>query len=408
MLKKWAVAMIFKLNDPAFLDDPAPQLAQMRAEGPLVRVKVPVLGAIWATTTDAAARKLLKSPELFCRDPEPITGKSLARRFWWMPRSIKPMLDTMIAIDDPAHQRQRRLVEMAFARTSVEDMRPGIEGIAQRLLDALPASGTVDIVKHYTRPLPFLTICALLGIPEESHARLTSRIGPLSAVSNPLTAIYAVLRLRGVHREFHAMFARARAAPPGPGLISGLVHADDDGARLSDAELLSITMLLFLAGHETTVHLINVAIVALADDPGLMAHFKNNRDSAHLLIEEFLRYFSPVMMTKPIFAAADTDVLGAPVKKGDMLTALLIAANHDPERVEHPGELRAERRPNAHLGFGFGPHVCLGMQLARIEAVIALTALFTRHPDLALARPPQWLNRPGLRVPSGLSVRLRP
>ncbi|WP_461425445.1 cytochrome P450 [Gymnodinialimonas sp.] len=400
-------AMIYKLNDTAFLDDPAAQLARMRAEGALVKVKVPVVGPIWATTTDEAARKLLKSPEMFPRDPEPITGKSLAKRFWWMPPAIKPMLHTMIVTDDPAHKRQRKLVELAFARTSIEDMRPKIEASARQLLDKLPSRDPVDIVRHYTRPLPFLAICALLGIPENTHARLTARIAPLSAVSNPLRAIYAVLRLSGVHREFREMFAQARQRPPGPGLISALVHAEDDGARLSDEELLSITLLLFLAGHETTVHLINAGIVALAEDADLKAHFKAQPDTRHLLIEEFLRYFSPVMMTKAMFAAQDTEILGTPVKKGDMVSALLLAANHDPDRVEAPGELRPDRRPNAHLGFGFGPHVCLGMQLARIEANVALTALFARHPDLSLARPPKWLNRPGLRAPAGVSLNLR-
>lgn len=407
MLKKRASVMIYKLNDPTFLDDPAAQLAQMRDDGPLVRMKVPVVGTIWATTTDGAARKLLKSPELFCRDPAPITGKSLAQRFWWMPRSIKPMLDTMITTDDPAHARQRRLVELAFARTSVDEMRPQIAAIAKRLLDDLPSTGPVDIVRTYTRQLPFLAICTLLGIPQDTHARLTARVAPLSAATNPLRAFYAVLRLRGVHDDFRAMFAQARAAP-GPGLISALVHAEADGTRLAEEELLSITLLLFLAGHETTVHLINNAVVAMAEDAALKAHFKDNAERRPLMIEEFLRFYSPVMMTKPMFAAHDTDTLGTPVKKGEMVSALLIAANHDPDRVDVPEELRPDRRPNAQLGFGFGPHVCLGMQLARTEAIIALDALFSRHPDLRLARPTKWLKRPGVRAPAGVSLLLRP
>lgn len=399
--------MIYRLTDPAFLTDPSAQLAQMRAEGPLVRVKIPLIGAIWVTTTDAAARTLLKSPDLFPRDPEPITGKSLARRFWWMPGVLKPLLNTMIIQDDPAHRRQRRLVEQAFARTQIEDLRPEIEAIADSLLDALPPGDRVDIVGTYTRPLPFLTICTLLGIPVEAHARLTERIAPFSAVNNPFTAIYAMLRLRGVLRDFRQFFAEARAKPPGPGLISALVHAQEGGVRLTEDELLSITMLLFLAGHETTVHLINNAIVAIASDPALGAHFNANPDTRHLLIEEFLRFYSPVMMTKPMFAAQDTDALGAPLKRGEMVAAFLLAANHDPARVDAPRDLQPARKPNAHLGFGFGPHVCLGMQLARIEAAVALDQLLERHPDLALDGKPAWLKRPGLRAPARVRLRLR-
>lgn len=399
--------MIYRLSDPAFLDDPTQLLAQMRAEGPLVQVKVPVLGAIWMTTTDAGARTLLKSPEVFRRDPEPITGRSLAQRFWWMPRSVAPLLNTMIAKDDPEHARLRHLVDQAFARTAIDDLRPQIEEVADTLLDALPQSSPVDIVAQYTRALPFLTICTLLGVPQSAHAGLIKRIAPLSHVTNPIRAIYAFMRLRSVQDDFRTMFEDSRVDPK-PGLISDLVHAETDGARLSEEELLATVMLLFLAGHETTVHLINNAIVAIAQDSALLAHFKVRPDQRGLMIEEFLRFYSPVMMTKPMFVACDTDILGMPLKKGDTVIASLLAANHDPARFDAPEALQSTRRPNAHLGFGFGPHVCLGMQLARLEAVVALDRLFAHAPDLSLTAPPRWLKRPGIRAPAGLSVNISP
>lgn len=399
--------MIYRLNDPAFLDDPGPQLARMRSDGPLVRAKIPLLGSMWVTTTDEAARKLLKSPDLFRRDPGPITGKSLARRFWWMPKVIMPLMHTMIVTDDPAHARQRRLVEMAFARTPIDGLRPRIEAIAQRLLDALPQTGPVDIVATYTRRLPFLAICELLGIPEKAHSALIRRIAPLSAVSNPVSAVYAMARLGGVQREFRAMFAQARKSPKGPGLISALAQMDDKGVMLTEEELLSLTLLLFLAGHETTVHLINAAITTLARDPALRQQFIERPEARSLFVEEIMRSTTPVMLTKPMFAAQDTDILGARVRRGEMVAALLLAANHDPARVEAPDELRPERRPNAHLGFGFGPHVCLGMQLARVEAVTALCELLTRHPDFKLAKPPGWLSRTGFRAPARVMLDLQ-
>lgn len=397
--------MVYRLTDPAFLSDPAPQLAQMRAEGPLVRVKVPMLGAIWMTTTDSSARALLKSPQLFRRDPEPITGRSLARQFWWMPRSVKPLFNTMIAKDDPEHRRLRGLVDQAFARTAIDDVRPQIEALADRLLDALPPGHPVDIEAHYTRALPFLTICTLLGIPQSMHARMLERIAPLSHARNPLRAFYAMMRLSTVHNDFRTLFAQARATP-GPGLISALVHAEGEGPNLSEAELLSTVMLLFLAGHETTVHLINNAIVAMAEDAALRAHFAAHPRQRTLMIEEFLRFYSPVMMTKPMFVAEDTGILGTPLKKGDTVAAFLLAANHDPDRVSTPEALDPARRPNAHLGFGFGPHVCLGMQLARMEAVVALDRLFARAPDLALSQRPRWLKRPGIRAPKGVMLNM--
>ncbi len=397
-------AMIYRLNDPSFLNEPAPVLAQMRAEGPLVQVKMPIVGKIWMTTDDAGARALLKNPDLFRRDPGPITGKPLAQRFWWMPGFFKPLLDTMIVADDPKHKRLRGLVDQAFARTTMEDLRPELEAMADRLLDELPG-GEVDIVRHYTRPLPFLAICALLGIPDDARASLAKRVAPLSSVTNPFGAIYAILRLRGVLADFRALFAEARAHPR-PGLISALVHAEEDGAQLNEQELLAMVLLLFLAGHETTVHLINNAIVTLATESGLRTHFTDNPQTRHLFVEEVVRHASPVMTTKMMFAARDTEILGAPIKKGEMVAPLLIGANHDPAHFDAPEDFVPDRRPNAHLGFGFGPHVCLGMQLARIEASVALERLVARHPDLQLAQTPAYLRRPGLRAPATLRLHL--
>lgn len=396
--------MVYRLHDPAFLKDPAPVLARMRADGPLVRVKMPIVGQIWMTTSDAGARALLKNPDLFRRDPGPITGKSLTKRFWWMPRFFKPMLDTMIVTDDPEHARMRKLVEMAFARNTIEDLRPALIRTADRLLDQTP-SGAVDIVHHYTRPLPFLAICTLLGIPEDRQDDLARRIAPLSAVSNPFSAIYAIFRLRGVLDDFRTLFSEARAHPSS-GLISALVHVEDDGEKLTEDQLLSMVLLLFLAGHETTVHLINSAIVGIATDADLRAHFAANPDTRHLLVEEFLRHGSPVMTTKMMFAARDTDILGAPIKKGEMIAPLLLAANHDPDRFDTPQTFIPDRKPNAHLGFGFGPHVCLGMQLARVEASVALDRLFARHPGLQLIGTPAFLRRPGLRAPASVRLQL--
>ena len=165
--------------------------------------------------------------------------------------------------------------------------------------------------------------------------------------------------------------------------------------------------IFFLAGHETTVHRINHAILAMVEDPALLAHFRDHPETRHLMIEEFLRLFSPVMITKMMVAREDLAFMGAPVRRGERLAAFLLAANHDPDAIDSPGQMIPDRRPNAHLGFGFGPHVCLGMQLARAETEIALDRLFTRFPDATRAGPaPGWLRRPGLRARTDLRLHL--
>ena len=394
--------MTLSLTDPAFLANPAPALAAMRAGGPLATVRMPVIGRLRVTTTDAAARALLKD-DRFLRDV-----RQLHRRpYWWMPGFMRPMLSTLIIRDGADHHRLRHLVELAFAKSTIEALRPEITAHADQLLAAAAEqSGPVDIEAAFTRPLPFEVISALLGLPEPLRARAARDVAPLSHIRGPASTFAALLRLRGVMRAFSDDIARVRQ-DPGPGLISQLVQARNAGDQLSQDELLAMVMTLFLAGHETTVHLMNHAILAMVGDRALIAHFRDHPERRHLMIEEFLRLWSPVVMTKPMIAREDLAFLGMPVRKGEKLAACLLAANHDPGAVAQAEEMIPDRRPNAHLGFGFGPHVCLGMQLARAETEIALDRLFARFPDARLADPrPGWLRRPGLRARTGLRLYL--
>ncbi len=389
----------FDLRDPAFLGDPAPMLAAMRGQGEIVRVRLPLMGWTWLTTTDAAARELLKDQRRFSRNPARAGKGDIARYFWWMPPFMKPLMRNIILAEGEDHRRLRGLVDGAFARTSVEDLRPEIARLADDLLDWIDPARPVDIVAAYTRKLPLLVICALLGVPDADRRRIMRWIGPISRPTGLTTIVFALPGLWRIMRHFRADFAAVRRNGR-PGLIRELVAAEDAGERLSEDELLAMVFTLFVAGHETTVHLITGAILALIDRPEGRTVFRDGAGDVGIAVEEFMRFLSPVMMSKGLFALHDTTFRGVEMKRGDMFSALLIAANHDPARFDAPGELRLSRRPNAHLGFGHGPHVCLGMQIARAEAQIALTRLFTRYPGLRLADParrPRPARRLGLR-----------
>jgi cytochrome P450 PksS len=169
-----------------------------------------------------------------------------------------------------------------------------------------------------------------------------------------------------------------------------------------------MVVLLFLAGHETTVHLITDAIASLLAAPRLRDEVMGNPSRLPLAVEEFLRFHSPVMMTKMHYAREDLIFEGVPLHKGSRVSAFLLAANHDPERIKSPEELRPHRRPNAHLAFGFGPHTCLGMQLARAETRVAITRFFERFPDAALVDPPVYARRFGIRGYRVLLIRSQP
>lgn len=376
----------YDLRDPAFLAEPGPMLAAMRAEGALVRVRLPVFGRIWVTTTDAAARKLLKDTKSFARDPTRAGRKPMQRLFWWMPRSMAPLMQNIILKDGADHRRLRSLVDKAFARTAIDDMRPRIETMADTLLDQIDPSQPVDIVAAYTRKLPLLAICELLGIPEKDRRKIAGLIGHISGPTHIWSIFLGFLRLGPVIRHFRADFEIVRQTGR-PGLIRELVRAEEEGDRLSDDELLAMVFTLFVAGHETTVHLITDAILGLIDAPDARATLQTDPGRLPLAIEEFMRFFSPVMMTKAHFVTLDHTFEGVDLKRGEMVLALLIGANHDAARFDAPEALNIARRPNAHLGFGHGPHVCLGMQLARAEAEVGLRRLFARFPNLRLAGP---------------------
>ena len=398
--------MAYDLSDRAFLTNPAPVLDQMRAEGPLVQVKLPVVGRCWMTTTDQAARSLLKSPDRFARDPTAGTGKTMAQKYWFFPPFMRPLFQNMLAFDGEAHARLRGLVDQAFSRTSTEDLRPDMTDLADALLQDMDRRGPVDVVANYCRPFPLKVICALLGIPQEDRARVAGWIAPLSGPTSALGMLKGFPGLWRIMRYFRADFDRVRKLPR-PGLITDLVQAEQSGDTLTDDELLAMVVTLFIAGHETTVHLIAMGLYGLLSSPETRQAMHERPEDIPMLVEEFMRFYSPVMMTKPHFVQQDTDFEGIQLKKGEQIAALLIAANHDAARFEKPEELIPNRRPNPHLGFGHGPHVCLGMQLARAEAQIALTRFFATYPNAKLAQPdtpPDYTKRIGIHGLRSLPV----
>ena len=371
----------FDIRDPAFLSDPGPMLAALRAQGPVARMRLPIMGTVHATTTDAATRALLKDPR-FVRNPR---GRG-RNAYWFLPPFMKPLLRNVLMTDGAEHARLRGLVSQAFSRHSIEDMRPELERIADDLLRPLPGDAPVDMIASYCRPLPLLAICALLGIADEDRAATARMTAPLSSVSSAWGFVRAMPGLAALMRHFRRLIAEARTQPR-PGLLAELVRARDGTDALGDDELLSMVLTLFLAGHETTVHLAGDAILALSDHPEDRAALERDPAAIPIAVEEARRFMSPVMMTKMLFPTEPLEFEGVALKPGDKIIALLIAANHDPDRVDAPSEFHRDRRPNPHMGFGHGPHVCLGMQLARLETAVMVERLLATRPDWRLAVP---------------------
>ena len=401
--------MQIDLTSGSFLKDPRPMLEQMAAQGPLVRGRLPILGQVWFATDDATCREILKSPDRFVRDSANAGGRSMARTFWWLPPFLRPLLRSPNQIDGADHKRQRNLVGRAFARTEMEALRPEITAIADRLLDALPRP-EADLVTGFARPLPVEVICLLLGIPEADRPRVIRDSGALGQITGIWSFFRAMPGLYRLTRYFRSELKRLKAEG-GAGLLAEMVQVEEDGMRLSDDEVLALAVALFIAGHETTASLIAWAAAHLLSHPDTADHLRQDPAGLPLFVEEVMRWQNPVYLTNMIFVAKDTEIAGHSLKRGDRVVPLLIAANRDAARFDAPWSFEPARRPNPHLGFGHGPHVCIEMQLARIEAQVAISRLLARYPEARIQGDPEALpmqRRIGLRGLAALPVRTGP
>ena len=399
--------MTYNLADPDFLVDPTPMLARMRAEGPFVRAKFPIVGAMWITTTHAATSQVAKGKDTFFLTGQ---GAGLKKKGntampWWAPASLRAMGDNMLGKDDPEHRRLRKLVDQAFARRGIRDMRPNIARIAADRVAAL-GSGTVDIVPGLCRAFPLRVIAELLGVPDASRDEF-ERLGKGIGEFDGIMAVPRLLWIISKFQRFVRQMVRDIRTTARPGLVSDLIAVEAEGDRLSEDELVSMTFLLMFAGYETTTNLIAGSVVALDQHPHQrdwqLADFDTRIESA---TEELCRYVSSVAGTKPRIAARDIDIEGHRIAKGDRVMALPVAANFDPAVFDQPGTLQLDRFPNPHLAFSTGTHFCLGMQLARVELQEALRALYTAHPRAKLAAPATYAKRPGHRAITELTVNL--
>jgi cytochrome P450 len=386
-----------------FFRNPTAGIERLRACGPVVETRFPIVGKVWVTTTYDATARVLKDSTAFTLRKD---GSPAGLR-WWMPSFVGAMASNMLTVDEPDHIRLREIVDEAFRRRAVLDMQPHIRAIADDLAEELFADGSpADLVKRYSRILPLSVICELLGLPHTDRPKFIAWANRMAR----LTGAVSVLRMiRGLWQMKRYLAERLRLAREhgGEGLIAELVRVEMEGGHISADEMVSMIFLLLGAGSETTTHLISGSVFELLKNPALRDWLEKDWSRVGLAVEEFLRFVSPVQFSKPRFVREDMELGGVRLKKGDRIMAMVAAANMDAQANEHPERLDLERRPNRHTSFGTGIHFCLGHQLARIEGMCALQALFTRWPRLSLAVTPdqvRWRKRPGLRSIEKLPV----
>jgi cytochrome P450 len=375
----------------------------LRAEGPAGLVELPGGVPAWAVADAATLRKLLTDPRV-SKDPrahwtalrEGRIGEDWPLLIWV---SVRNMFTTYGA----DHRRLRALVSKAFTPRQVDAMRPDIEQITTGLLDRLEHSGArgqqVDLREQFAYPLPVEVICRLFGVPADRRDAMRSAVDTI--FDTTVTAEQAQANSLGLYELMRGLVAD-KTAHPADDLTSALITARaEDATRLDAEELVDTLILMLTAGHETTVNLLDHAVTALLTHPGQLAAVRRGDHTWAEVIEETLRWQAPVPYLPLRYAVEDITLDdGTIIGKGEAILAAYAAAGRDPaEHGDTADEFDLSREDKQHLAFGHGAHFCLGAPLARLEAAIALPALFARFPELRLAVDPAEL----ATVPSFLS-----
>jgi hypothetical protein len=382
---------LFNPLSPDFIRDPYPHYERLRNTDPM---HVNAHGAFVASRH--AEVSLVLRDKRFGKDYVERTIRRYGPKIMDEPM-FRSMSHWMLQQDPPDHTRLRGLVVKAFTARRIEDMRPRIQEVVDQTIDAVFEKGHMDLIEDFAFRLPVTIICDMLGIPEEHRevfyngSRNGGRIlDPVPLTPEEITQANMVDAMTKMY--FEPLF-EMRRRNPGNDLITQLIQAEEAGDKLTNEEMTANIILLFGAGHETTVNLIGNGLLALFRNPDQLALLKANPSLITNAIEEFLRYDSSVQMTGRVALEDVEDIGGKRIPKGEGVLCLLGSANRDPAVYPDRPDRLDITRPNVRpLSFGGGIHFCLGAQLARIEAETAISTLLRRLPELKLddAEDPEW------------------
>ena len=308
------------------------------------------------------------------------------------PPGVDPALlpePSMLGLDPPQHTRLRGLVSQAFTPRIIRRLAPRIEEIAQDLIGRALQAGTVDFVAAFTYPLPVIVIAEIIGIPPEDREQF--KVWSDKAVANLGNGLFVpppperLKELGTLITEMGTYFgelAEARRRAPRDDLLTGLVQAEVEGSKLTHDEMIRMLVLLLVAGNETTTTLIGNSVLELLAHPDALARLRAEPGLTASAVEEVLRYASPVQLD-PRCATRRVELHGESIEPGQIVVNWIASANRDEQVFSAPEQFDVTRADNRHIAFGFGPHYCLGANLARVEAEVALRVLLARTRSFA-------------------------
>lgn len=385
--------IVYNPFDPEVHADPYPHYRELREQDPVHRSEVD----LWVLTRYDDISTLLRDPRL---------GHEVTEGF---PEGGSADWESMLFRDPPDHTRLRSLVSKAFTPRMLESLRTRIHSIVDDTLSTARQTGTIDVIGDLAFPLPATVISEMMGLPVEDHQKCRSWAASATRALDPLIddrLMDEIFDSLIEFREYLSEQVERRRARPGDDLVSALIAAEEQGERLSHEELISTTLLLFTAGHETTTNLIGNGLLALLRNPDQLRRLRDDPALLRPGIEELLRYDSPVQFVIRI-AKSPITVRGVDFVRGDGLLMVVGAGNRDPEQFADPDVLDIGRKDIKHLSFGGGIHFCLGSMLARMETQIALGGLISQFDELELAADDvRWRPHINLRGLESLPVKV--
>lgn len=395
---------LYHLLDPEVLANPYPLYHRLRDEDPVHWD--PFLHA-WVVTRYADVIHVLHH---FSANRTPTPEQLSAMGLSALNPIAQVMVRQMLFLDPPNHTRLRALASAAFTVRRVERMRSHIHEIMDGLLDAVISKGSMDLIADFASPAPAIVTAELLGVPVADHEQLKNWSADFAEMlgnfqHNPDRFPKILRSVEEMSSYFRSAMQEQRLHPQ-DGLVSAMMAADVDGAKLTDDEIIANLIVTMVGGQETTTNLIGNGILTLLRNPESMKRLREDSSLVPSALEELLRYESPSQHTARL-APDDIELGGKQIRKRQAVIAVMGAANRDPERFPDPDRLDIERQDNRHVAFGWAAHFCFGAHLARLEGQIAVSTLLQRLPNLELDTkvPPVWRHNLGLRGLTALPVR---
>ncbi|MBM4792238.1 cytochrome P450 [Streptomyces sioyaensis] len=366
--------------DQDFFQDPYPTYARLRSAGPVHRIALPDGSPVWLVTRERDVRAGLTDTRLSVNKAHSTNG--------YQGFSLPPALDAnLLNIDPDDHLRLRRLVSKGFTPRHVEQLRARVAEVAGQFADRLAEVGQADLVTTFAHPLPLVIIGDLLAVPEADSRTFSGWVAAMFAPEYPGHTAEAIGH---IHRYLLDLIS-ARRAHPADDLLSSLIAARDDGARLSEDELVSLAFLILMAGSENTQHLISGGLLTLLRHPDQLTTLRARPELMPEAVEELFRFAHPNQMAIRRFPTEPVEIGGVRIPTGDTVLLALASAHRDPSRYPEPDRFDIHRADKTHLALGHGVHYCLGAALARLEIRTALSTLLDRFPGLRLAVPDEQL-----------------